>query len=901
MQYRNRNQRMPALNPRRGSPEPRAWGLLDWASRAGQGALFDWVVSNALLPAVNTNQTGIQRIDRTTVAELRTIAAACQDIQAKLDMADQGLNPLGVAANAIPFDLDPALVAQGHTHFEQIYDRAVMAMNNAIGVFNHANDSAQQLRRQADTVADFQIGVVEREADFNSRLVEIFGYPYADDIGPAGAYPAGYDGPDLYHYDYFDPSELLGVKPPPLLTFTNDVQGIEVEPDGTLIRTSRRVLFHFSTEGLGLIKPVGWSGKRRAMGEIQLARSEVLQAKTRFDRALEEYDILVSQIEDNAELLRAQYNLNASNVWVWNDQLAQVTSLDSDIRTYRRRQMESQKDARMATIFANATAEALPTVLGWTAADFTSVGRSAIMTIGAVLSESSTKYADAEALRELGSQLAKEELQLNTSIRLEVLRQELPILQQTKQLEQLVRQEPALRLEAFTVFETLQQAAGRYLAALARGERLLDDRLRFRQQTAARIQEYRYKDMAFRIFRNDALQKYRAQFDLAALYVYLAAKAYDYETCLLDGDRRGPGKDFMTEIVRSRCLGLILGGQPQTGSGGGDGGLADPMARMSFNWALVLKSQLGFNNPQAETGRFSLRYELFRLLPGATNEAAWRTALRSHVVTNLLDLPDFRRYCIPFYPQLAVEPGIVIPFSTTINFGENLFGWPAGGGDNSYDSTHFATKIHSVGVWFANYNNLSGGMVNTPRVYLIPVGVDLMRSPTDYLGAVREWKVLDQTIPVPFPLSLDYLLDPNWIPIQDALFDEFGAIRKYASFRAYHDSGIFDAAETIANTRLVGRSVWNSRWLPDYPGGDAQQRPQRGPATVHLRTAAQRPTHRQRCFRYQTLLPHLCVLRQLTGPGPGRQTAGQRSSACRWREVPGSFAALGGTCGTPST
>ena len=45
--------------------------------------------------------------------------------------------------------------------------------------------------------------------------------------------------------------------------------------------------------------------------------------------------------------------------------------------------------------------------------------------------------------------------------------------------------------------------------------------------------------MAFRIFRNDALQKYRAQFDLAARYVYLAAKAYDYETNLLGATRDG--------------------------------------------------------------------------------------------------------------------------------------------------------------------------------------------------------------------------------------------------------------------------------------------------------------------------------------------------------------------------
>jgi hypothetical protein len=347
----------------------------------------------------------------------------------------------------------------------------------------------------------------------------------------------------------------------------------------------------------------------------------------------------------------------------------------------------------------------------------------------------------------------------------------------------------------------------------------LEDRLRFRSQTAAQTQEYRYKDMAFRIFRNDALQKYRAQFDLAAMYVYLAARAYDFETNLGDEDPRGPGLNFMTDIVRSRSLGLIQNNQPQTGSGRGDPGLADPMARMITNWELVLKGQLGFNNPQTETGRFSLRSELFRIQPGAAGSLVWRETLERHIVPNLLDYPEFKRYCIPFQPQQAVEPAIVIPFSSTINFGQNFFGWPAGGGDNDYDSTHFATKIRSVGVWFANYNNLGGGMINTPRVYLVPVGNDVMRSPTGNRGDLREWKILDQKLPVPFPLSAGALNDAAWIPQNDTLTDELGGIRQFARFRAYHDSGSFNPSETVTDSRLIGRSVWNTRWLLIIPGG----------------------------------------------------------------------------------
>ena len=130
----------------------RAWGVSEWASRAGQGAFFDWVLGNALLPPTSTN-TGIQKVDRTTVPELREISAAYFNIQEQLDKADSGVNPLGLVKNALPFDINPTEVDQGTTHFEQIYQRAIRAMNNAIAVFNYANNSSQNLRRQSDTHA----------------------------------------------------------------------------------------------------------------------------------------------------------------------------------------------------------------------------------------------------------------------------------------------------------------------------------------------------------------------------------------------------------------------------------------------------------------------------------------------------------------------------------------------------------------------------------------------------------------------------------------------------------------------------------------------------------------------------------------------------------------------------
>ncbi|MBI4585731.1 MAG: hypothetical protein HY717_17095 [Planctomycetes bacterium] len=213
-----------------------------------------------------------------------------------------------------------------------------------------------------------------------------------------------------------------------------------------------------------------------------------------------------------------------------------------------------------------------------------------------------SQNADRESLAKLDHQQAKETEQALSNIVLTAARNEFAVKQQVAQLEEVIRREASLRLELYTIQEALQQASGRYLATLARGHRLLEDRLRFRRQVAEQIQEYRYRDMAFRIFRNDALQKYRAQFDMAALYVYLTAKAYDFETNLLGRDSLA-GEHFLTSIVRQRAIGLIQNGQPLTGTTG-DAGLADPMAGMKLNWELAFKGHLNLMTRKGKPNGF---------------------------------------------------------------------------------------------------------------------------------------------------------------------------------------------------------------------------------------------------------------------------------------------------------
>ena len=95
--------------------------------------------------------------------------------------------------------------------------------------------------------------------------------------------------------------------------------------------------------------------------------------------------------------------------------------------------------------------------------------------------------------------------------------------------------------------------------------------------------------------------------------------------------------------------------------------------------------------------------------------------------------------------------------------------------------TNFATKVRSAGVWFSDYN--LAGLSMTPRVYLVPAGTDIMRSPSSYELETREFEVVDQKLPVPFPIGATDLGNPAWIPINDSLSETFGDIRRFSSFR----------------------------------------------------------------------------------------------------------------------
>jgi hypothetical protein len=406
----------------------------------------------------------------------------------------------------------------------------------------------------------------------------------------------------------------------------------------------------------------------------------------------------------------------------------------------------------------------------------------------------------------------------------------------------------------------LDAAARGYQTRIARGERIQAEREVARQRTSAVIQGYRTRDAAFRIFRNEKLERYKTLFDLAARYSFLAANAYDYETGLLNTTA---GRSFVNRLVNARALGVVRNGEPLfAGSTLGDPGLSSALAEMKADWDVV-KTRLGFNNPDAYGTIVSLRTENFRILPTTNSDTAWIDLLQKSRSRDVMVDEDVRRHCrqISRGEGLPV-PGFLIAFSTTIDNGYNLFGQPLAAGDHAFSPSSFATKIFGLGAALEGYRGMDQPAANgniggitppdpnlwfldplalaaTPYVYLIPVGVDSMRSPP--LGDasdIRSWTVDDVAIPLPFNLGASQLASGGFYQSADSLSEPLFTVRMHQAFRPVPSASFFSTSlygpggtlqrSQYTNNRLIGRSAWNSRWKLVIPGHALLNEPDEG-------------------------------------------------------------------------
>ncbi len=888
----------------------RHWGLDHWASRVGQGTYLNWIVGNAILPEEDPIPTheGIQKVDRLTVPELRELTVLGAGLQTALDNAEGGLSPLGLPEGGLAFDLNPnAVVGQENgTHFEQIYQRAQIALQNAVHAFDDAKDVTRLMRSEQDSLAEFQAGVAQQERAYLNALVDLYGTPYPDDIGPGKTYRQGYEGPDLLHYSYVDLPEydipemwsysnttswefeikdvpygwaerasFYDVNLPTIKVGDNGndasprngielrVEEVQVPFVGTVTQTNFVFKVDIGPHGF-FDKPAAWLSTRRSPGQIQQAISEVIAAHGRLRHEINDTYGDLGVLEKTIQVFEAgaddyQEKLIIQGVNFAAEQVLEKTKFANELFQKALDSVISDVDGA-----AGIVEEALPkTFIAGLASggDMTSAARSAIK---AALNGSRFgfnklgfgRYAAVNAL----------ELAINTTKAFTEFFGITPIERRTElrnAVQEIVNQLGTAQDRYWAVNQRVREyddARRKLQKLIADGDRVQAEREVFRHRTAAVVQGYRTRDAAFRLFRNEKLERYKTLFDLAAQYALLAANAYDYETGLLNTTA---GRDFTRRIISARALGVVRDGVPQfAGSNTGDPGLSSALAEMKADWD-VLRGRLGFNNPDAYGATVSLRTELYRILPGAEGNTNWRDVLNQARRADLLSDPDVRRYCLQIDAGDGLPvPGLVLTFRTTITRGRNLFGLPLAGGDYAFSHSSFATKLFAVGVALDGYVGMerpsangeatggasapepgawfldSAALAAAPYLYLIPVGVDSMRSPPlgDASG-IRTWSVQDLAIPLPFNIGASGFSSQGLFQSADSLTEPLFALRKHQAFRPVSNEDYFPTTihspngllrSQYTNNRLIGRSVWNSQWKLVIPGYSLLDDPHEG-------------------------------------------------------------------------
>ncbi|MFT4638205.1 MAG: hypothetical protein ACI8T1_001524 [Verrucomicrobiales bacterium] len=894
-----------------GADPARAWGVSEWAHRTGQAAYFDWAVANALLPdkaaaaSPIDDPENLDRLDRLgAIDEIGEIAGGLHEIQMAMDEANGGMNPLGFDSNAITFDINPQVIDGGaggrKTHFEQIYERAVTASGNAIATLQFATQAGNKLRLIGDDTEETIVESIRQDLDYRNRLIEIFGRPYPGTIGFGKAYPEGYEGPDTLFFAYLDRIKISDIVPQAgnatdtkTVNFNNVyLRGQGIMDNPTMTKLYSQVfdgngtvplqqafktflggnVYQLEPESLNLSIPYdtasnfgfvaleGW-GQRTSYGKIQRALEEMLVAEISLDEAVADYIGFLQDWELKTERLLSELRIYEKRVGIsgtikdirrgFNVALVAFNAA-ADIATTIERTAGSAQEVAL---------ELAPKVNGFSN-DLTFAARGTI-----TAATEATAFLGAQGKAVVNALAAASELlrdELIADLEVDIGR-----LEKVSELEGLIEELANLsggdqpkRDTIGLALQDLEFGRQDYFTAQAEGFRLLREREAFNKVLASKTQKNRYQDMIFRLTRNEAMAKYQTAFNHASRYVWLAARAYDYETSLDPGNPAAPG-EFFNRIIKQRQLGLWSDGKPQAGQGG----LAEILNQLNGNFK-VLKGQLGIENPQQEIEKISLRRELFRvgmldseiqalvdvdpldrdqllspsqraLLATSATQAAivqasgsddrWEDALKARIVPDLNRMAEFVRYCRPFSePEDGPQPGLVIRFSTEINNGVNFFGKALVPGDHKYSTANFATKIRGFGVWLENYN--AAGLATTPRAYLVPVGNDYLRTSSATQPTTRLWKIVEQRVPTPFIINQSQLSAPGYIPTLDGVDGQFGQLRRHGDFRMYHDNGDPEAddSELILDTRLISRSVWNSQWLLIIPGASLHADPLTG-------------------------------------------------------------------------
>jgi len=516
----------------------RSWGVADWGHRGGTGAYLDWAVLNQLLVVPSDGgPAGIEAVDRTTVEQVGTLAVAVDEIQERVDAAGAGLDPLGLMPNVVPFRIiQPGQLlnfleggaSAGKSHYGIVRDAALEAIRNARGILQRANAAGNRLRGNEEVLSEFENQVVDADTALTSRLIEIFGLPSPSDTSDNDGEDNNGDGVQ----------EVLGVNDP-----NDDFR--ESGCGGECLGTPD--LRNFLLDDEALETELGWEN-RLATGEIQLTMASLRAASIKVNIAELDLAQLESLIIDKAKSLALTRGEAVETIEIkaeaCDDQLTVIGRMEKMAADRRLR----EQGGGFLKLFVGTVA-----CVGGGAGCGELVNGIASAALDAV-TDAFTGISE-ESLSDEGFDIQREELRINCwqTAQLTRISNDQQVRALEIELENLMRSTPQAILNLVLARNEARQALGVLNKNVQAGKRLIADRTRIRRVSTDKLQQFRWRDMAFRTFRNHSLEQYGAFYDLAARYVMLAARAFAYEY-----NERAEVDLQIRNLYRERLLGSAL-------------------------------------------------------------------------------------------------------------------------------------------------------------------------------------------------------------------------------------------------------------------------------------------------------------------------------------------------------
>ena len=140
----------------------------------------------------------------------------------------------------------------------------------------------------------------DRELTLNARLIELFGTPFASDMGAGKTYPTDYNGPDVYLFNKYHCSDLFERAKDPTLAWSVTLPQIS---DESLRGGSGQVAtFELTNEHFRCVDDT--SDERRASpGAIQTRQRELVLAADALEQSRTEYTNHIRSIQQEQDLV----------------------------------------------------------------------------------------------------------------------------------------------------------------------------------------------------------------------------------------------------------------------------------------------------------------------------------------------------------------------------------------------------------------------------------------------------------------------------------------------------------------------------------------------------------------------------------------------------------------------